>query len=282
MDSEYRITPELAERFRGHLVREERSAATIGKYLRDLAALTRFLGGTPVTKEGVVAWKENLVGRGYAVASINSMLVAVNSFFGFCQWQEFRVKLLRTQRRCFRDRDRELTKEEYRRLVQTARSRGDERLCLLLQAICSTGIRVSEHRFLTVEALRSGRAVIASKGKRRTIFMPPELCGALLRYCGRRGVASGPVFTTRTGRPMDRSQIWAKMKTLCQSARVDPHKVFPHNLRHLFAVTFYRLDKDIVRLADVLGHASIETSRIYTCTTGTEHIRALSRLQLLV
>ena len=208
------------------------------------------------------------------------MLAAVNNLLGFLGWHECRVKQLRVQRQSFRQSERELTREEYQRLLRAAQSGKNERLYYLMQVICSTGIRVSEHKFVTVEAIRAGQARVRNKGKERLIFIPKELQKPLLRYCKQHGITSGAVFVTKTGKPMDRSNIWSDMKRLCEAARVDSGKVFPHNLRHLFALTYYRLEKDVVHLADILGHSSVETTRIYTATSGDDQRRVLSRLRL--
>ncbi len=277
----HRLTSALLGEYRSHLIREERSRNTVEKYLRDARAFYAFLPeDKAVTKERVVDYKERLSGS-YQVSSANSMLVSVNALLAYLGWHECRVKAFRVQRRVFRDTSRELTKTEYQRLLEAARARGDERLCLVMQVICATGIRVSEHPFITVEAVRSGRAQVRNKGKDRVVFLPAELKKPLLDYCRRRGITSGPVFVTRGGAPMDRSNLWAAMKALCAQAGVDERKVFPHNLRHLFALTFYRLSKDVVRLADVLGHSSVETTRIYTAVTEREQRRQLSRLGLV-
>lgn len=267
--------------FEKHLRREEREAGTIEKYLRDVRALAAWLDGRAVDKGLAVAWKERLVAAGYAAATVNSMVVAANQFFRFQRWEGLRVKTMRLQRRMFRSRERELTKQEYVRLLETAQGLGRERLALLMEAMCATGIRVSEVRYITVEAARLGRAEIALKGKIRTILLPGKLCRKLRRYAREREIASGEIFRTRRGKGLSRRQIWAEMKALCEAAEVAPSKVFPHNLRHLFARTFYRVYKDVARLADLLGHSSIETTRIYLISTGAEHARQIERLGLI-
>ena len=264
-----------------YLRAEERSPGTVEKYLRDVRAFARWLGGRPVTKELAAGWKEHLLEQGYAPVTINAMLTALNRFFAFAGWDACRVKFLKIQRRLFRDDSRELTRPEYDRLLAAAREQGRERLALLLETICATGIRVSEVRYVTVETARTGRAEIALKGKIRTILLPGKLCRKLLKYARRQKIASGEIFLTRSGRGLSRKQIWAEMKSLCAKAGVAPTKVFPHNLRHLFARTFYRVCRDVARLADVLGHSSIETTRIYLISTGTEHAAALERLGLV-
>lgn len=262
------------------LRREEKSGATIEKYLRDVRAFQQYAAGRGLTKELVVAYKHELVGTGYAARSVNSMLASVNRFLGFLGRADCKVKGLRLQRQVYCAEDRELTREEYIRLVETA---GEEtQLRLLLQTICATGIRVSELRYFTVEAVRRGEVTIHCKGKTRTVLLPSKLRWQLLAFAAQGAIRAGTIFVTRGGKPLDRSNIWARMKKLCAKANVKPSKVFPHNLRKLFARTFYGLEKDIAKLADVLGHSSIETTRIYIMTTGTEHRRKIERLHLLI
>lgn len=272
-------TTDLAA-YAAHLKNEERSPATVEKYLRDTAAFARWLGGAIVTKERVSAWKAQLIASGYAPATINAMLSAVNSLLRFLGWEECRVKFLKVQRRAFRDDRRELSRSEYERLVATARAQGRERLALLMEAICSTGVRVSEVQYLTVEAAKIGQAEIRLKGKIRVVLLPRKLCRKLLKFAAKNKTASGEIFLTKSGKGLSRRQIWAEMKRLCQAAGVAPTKVFPHNLRHLFARTFYQVCRDVVKLADVLGHSSIDTTRIYLLSTGTEHIRVLEQMHL--
>ena len=267
--------------FEGYLRAEEREPGTIEKYLRDVRAFAAWLDGRALDKETAIAWKGHLIGMGYAPSTINSMLIAVNRFFRFQRWEDLRVKTMRIQRRIFRSRDRELTKEEYVRLIETARAQGKERLALLMETICATGIRVSEVRWITLEAARQGRAEISLKGKIRTILLPAKLCRKLLKYAKERKIASGEIFLTGSGKSLSRRQIWREMKQLCALAGVEESKVFPHNLRHLFATVFYRACRDIVKLADVLGHSSVNTTRIYLLTTGAEHARQLEKLGLV-
>ena len=270
------------EKFKQFLIDEERAAATIEKYRRDVQAFFIWLPEkTKVSKEMVLEYKRKLAVQ-YKLTSANSMLVALNRFFGFCGRRDLQVRLLKVQRVSFRERSREMSVEEYKRLVRAAREKKDERLSLLIQTLCSTGIRVSEHRCITVEALRSGSICIDGKGKERAVFLPKKLQKQLKYYCKERKITTGPVFITRSGKPLNRCNIWAEMKALCKNAGIEPQKVFPHNLRHLFALTYYRLEKDIVRLADILGHANIETTRIYTSTTEEECLRSLSRMKLLL
>ena len=275
---DYTITVEQLQAFRQRLVWEEKSPATIEKYLRDAAAFTAWLDGRAASKAAAGAWKAALLEAKLAPATINIKLAAVNRFLVFLGWPAFRVKPLRIQRRLFRDDSRELTRPEYLRLLETARTQGRERLALLLETICGTGIRVSEVRYVTVEAVYRGRAEISLKGKIRTILLPGKLCRKLLKYARKQKIASGEIFLTRNEKGISRRQIWAEMKALCDKAGVAPSKVFPHNLRHLFAKTFYRVCRDVARLADVLGHSSIETTRIYLISTGTEHAGPLARL----
>ena len=264
-----------------YLRTEERSSGTVEKYLRDVRAFAAWMGGVPVTKELAAGWKEHLHFQGYAPATINSMLAAINGLFHFLGWDGCRVKFLKVQRRLFRDAGRELTRPEYERLLAAARERGRERLALLMETICATGIRVSEVRYITVEAAQRGRAEISLKGKIRTILLPGKLCRKLLKYTRKHKTASGEIFLTKSGKSLSRRQIWAELKRLCRYAGVESSKVFPHNLRHLFATIFYRACKDIARLADVLGHSSIETTRTYLVTSGAEHARQLERLGLV-
>ena len=267
--------------FERHLRLEEREPGTIEKYLRDVRAFAAWLEEKPLDKEAAVAWKEHLLASGYAPSTINSMLIAVNRFFCFQHWEELRVKTVRVQRRIFRSREKELTKEEYVRLLEAAHTLGREQLALLMETICATGIRVSEVRYITVEAAQAGRAEITLKGKIRTILLPGKLRRKLLKYAKKQNTGSGEIFLTRTGKGISRRQIWAEMKAICKKAGVVPSKVFPHNLRHLFARTFYKVCRDVVQLADVLGHSSIETTRIYLASTGDEHVRRMDRLGLI-
>ena len=276
------ITNELLLAFSEYLQSNERAPGTIEKYLRDVSAFRIWLGNRSVTKELTAEWKERLLENNHAPVTVNSMLAAVNSFFRFAGWEDCQVKFLKLQRRLFRDAGRELSRAEYGRLVETAANLSRPRLALLMEAICGTGVRVSEVRYLTVEAVQAGRADISLKGKIRTILIPNKLCRKLLKYARKQKITSGEIFLTRSGKGMSRRQIWAEMKSLCERAGVEPSKVFPHNLRHVFAAAFYKSCKDIVRLADVLGHSSVETTRIYLLTTGVEHAQMLERLGLVL
>ena len=275
------ITQEQLQNFAEELRRQERCPGTIEKYLRDTQVFLAWLDGKAVERETAAEWKSALLESGLAPVTVNSMLAAVNKFFAVVGWQECRVKPLRIQRRLFRDACRELTQEEYFRLLHTAHVLGRERLELLLETICATGIRVSEVRSITVEAARCGRAEISMKGKIRTILLPEKLCRKLLKYARKQKTASGEIFLTRGGRGLSRRQIWAEMKAICGKAGVSPEKVFPHNLRHLFARTFYKVCRDVVKLADVLGHSSVETTRIYLISSGSEHAKTLNLLRLI-
>lgn len=275
------ISLEQIELYRAYLIGEERAELTIEKYIRDITAFFRHLNGREVTKESVIEYKALLV-KNYAPGSVNSMLSSLMSFFSFLGWNDLKVKSLKIQRRIFDSEEKELTKAEYQRLLQAAKAKQNERLYLLLQTVCSTGIRVSELKHITVEAVMHGKAEISCKGKRRTVFLPDKLCKMLKRYIRERKILSGPVFVTKNGKPLDRSNIWSDMKKLCATADVSEKKVFPHNLRHLFARTYYSLQKDVVRLADILGHSSVNTTRIYTMESGETHRTQLQKLGLLL
>ena len=271
----------ILKEFEEYLIQEEREKATIGKYLRDAECFLVWLGNRELSKKQVVLWKEELTEKQHSPITINGKLAAINKLLLSLGKPECRVKYLKIQRRLFRSTERDLTKEEYTRLVETAFSDGRERLALLMESICATGIRVSEVQYLTVETAEAGRAEISLKGKIRTILIPGKLCRKLLKYAKKQKIASGEIFLTRSGKAMSRHQIWAEMKALCAQAKVQASKVFPHNLRHLFARTFYRACRDVVRLAGVLGHSSIETTRIYLITTGIEYRKQMSRLGLI-
>lgn len=274
------ITTEHIDAYCLSLVADERAAGTVAKYRRDLTAFVRWLEGRAVTKESAAGWKAHLMNHGYAPRTINSMLAAINSFFRFAGWN-IKVKFLKIQRQLFREISRELSRQEYDRLLTAARSSGQERLALIMETLCATGIRVSELRYITVEAAKAGRATITLKGKIRTILLPAKLCRKLVKYAKKQKTASGEIFLTKSGRPITRRQVWYELKRLCKAAGVEPSKVFPHNLRHLFATTFYRASRDIVRLADMLGHSSIDTTRIYLMVSGAEQQRQLDRLGLV-
>lgn len=266
--------------FGNYLRCEEKSEATQEKYLRDVQTFCKYTSGSEVSKELVVDWKKHLVERGYAVRSINSMLASVNCLLEFLGLSNCKVKNIRMQRQTYCAEDKELTKAEYLRLLQV--SKKNEQLNLVIQTICGTGIRVSELQYFTVEAVRYGEVTVDCKNKTRTILVPGKLKKLLLNYAKRHSITTGAIFITRTGKKLNRSNIWAAMKKLCETAGVKASKVFPHNLRKLFARTFYGIEKDIAKLADILGHSSINTTRIYIMTTGTEHRRKIERLGLVV
>ncbi len=277
-----KLNDKMLAEFTTYLVERECSAATVAKYLHDVRQLKSYCGGRVKDKTALIAFKQHLQSQGYAASSVNSMLAAVNRFLDFAKVPMWKLRFLKVQRTVFSAKERELTRQDYEKLLMAARLEGDERLELLVQTIAATGIRVSEVRAVTVESLRKRQAVIHNKGKIRTILLPKKLCRDLEAYCGKRAIRQGPVFVTRSGRPLDRGNIWKMMKRLALRARVEPGKVFPHNLRHLFARTFYKAYKDIARLADILGHASIDTTRIYTTRTSIEQQRQIERLPLLV
>ena len=275
-----KITKELINKFRQYLIEEEKATATVEKYIRDINVFAAWLGEKTLDKETVLTYKESLT-KNYAPASVNSVLSSLNSFFAFNEWYNLRVKNLKIQRQIFANKDNELTKDEYKRLLTAAKGKGNEQLYFLMQTICSTGIRVSELCYITVESLKAQKAQINLKGKMRVVILPKDLCRMLLQYSKGQKITSGSVFVTKSGKPLDRSNIWKMMKALCERAGVARAKVFPHNLRHLFARTFYSIQKDIVRLADILDHSSVDTTRIYTMETGETHRRQIQKLGLL-
>ena len=275
-----KITNEFISNFKTYLTLEEKSENTIEKYIRDVTFFMIWLSGREVTKILALEYKKKLCEK-YAPSSVNAAISSLNSFFAFIGWHDIRIKALKIQRQIFSNKDKELTKAEYERLLTAAKSKESDRLHLLMQTICSTGIRVSELKFITCEAVKKGQAVINCKGKMRTIFLPKELCKMLKKYIKEQGIKDGSVFVSRNGKPLDRSYIWKMLKNLCEAAGVSKDKVFPHNFRHLFARTYYSLQKDIVRLADILGHSSIETTRIYTIETGDICRKQIQKLGLL-
>ena len=276
----YSITSRQINAFRCALENEERSELTVKKYLRDVRKFQVFIDGAYFDKQSVIEYKQELEQR-FKVSSANSMLAALNRMFEFCGWSELRVRAIKVQKSLYSEPERELSRDEYSRLLQAARQSNNERLGLVMQAICSTGIRVSELRYFTVESLKRGKTEVVGKGKRRMVFFTRQLSKRLLAYAKQEDIASGPIFLSSRGNPLNRHSIWADMKSLCNDAGVAPQKVFPHNLRHLFARTFYALEKDLLRLADILGHSSVNTTRIYTAECGATHIRLLERLPLL-
>ena len=275
------LTQAIISDFKEHMILEERSAATVEKYIRDVRTFAFYLSGAEITKESVIEYKKHLQ-ESYAVRSVNSMLASINSLFAFLGWQELKVKSIKLQQQIYCPEEKELTREEYTRLCRVAEKKHNERLNLILQTICATGIRVSELQYITVEAVRRGEATVTLKGKTRSVFIVKELQKKLLRYAAEQGIKDGMIFITRTGKPISRTNIWREMKALCNEAGVNPQKVFPHNLRHLFARVFYRIEKDIAKLADMLGHSSINTTRIYIISTGTENRRRMENMRLII
>ncbi len=276
-----KITNELIKKFKGHLIDEEKSPSTLDKYVRDIAVFMEWCKETELSKSVVLEYKKDIVEK-YAPASVNSILSSLNSFFAYNEWYDLKVKALKIQRQIFSSKDKELTKAEYERLLVAAKQKKNQRLYYLMQTICATGIRVSELKAITVSAVKSGQATINCKGKMRIVILPKQLCKMLKDYIRENNIKSGSVFVSKNGKPLDRSNIWSDMKKLCEIAGVSKDKVFPHNLRHLFARTYYSLQKDVVRLADILGHSSVNTTRIYTMETGEIHRKQLQRLGLLI
>ncbi len=276
-----KITDKSIEAFKRYLQEEERATATIEKYIRDITAFCKWLGGRGIDKRAVLDYKEFLIEK-YAPASVNSILSSLNSFFAFAEWHDCHVRTLKIQKQIFVKSEKELTKAEYEKLLGAARKKGDGRLYYLMQTLCNTGIRISELKYIDADAVRSGKAVIRCKGKMRVVILIAPLCKMLKEYMKEQGIVSGGVFQTKSGKPLDRSNIWRMLKALCESAGVPKDKVFPHNFRHLFARTFYSLQKDVVRLADILGHSSINTTRVYTMESGAEHRKQMQKLGLLL
>ena len=275
------LTADIICQFKEHLILEERSENTIEKYMRDIKAFILFLSGKVLSKETVIEYKKHLQ-ENYAVRSVNSMLASINSLFDFLGWIDLKVKSIKLQQQIYCPEEKELTRAEYERLCRTAERNHNQRLNLILQTICGTGIRVSELQFITIEAVKNGEAVVSLKGKTRSVFIVKQLKQKLLCYAAEQGIKTGCIFVTRTGKPISRTNIWRDMKALCEEANVNPNKVFPHNLRHLFARVFYGIEKDIAKLADILGHSSINTTRIYIISTGTEHRRRMENMRLII
>ncbi len=275
------ITERLITGFEEYLRNDEKSEATIEKYVRDIRGFIEYIGDGDIDKKNVMSYKMKL-GEEYAVTSANSMLAALNGFFKFAGWYDCCVKRFKVQQQTFWPEEKELTRKEYFRLINAAKLNGNKRLDMILQTIGSTGIRVSELKFITVEAVQKGEAVVSCKGRTRTVFIVTKLRKKLMQYIKSKGLEGGPVFVSRNGKPMSRTNIWREMKQLCESAGVIPGKVFPHNLRHLFARVFYEVEKDIAKLADILGHASINTTRLYVVTTGKEHRKRMESMKLIL
>ncbi len=275
-----KITNERIIKFKNYLIEEERAEATVEKYIRDVMAFMEWLCGKEVTKAIVIEYKHFIMEQ-YAPRSVNSMLSSINSFFQHNEWHDCIVKTLKIQKQIFADRDKELTREEYERLLVAAEKKSNRRLYMLMQTICATGIRISELKYVTVSSVQSKQALINCKGKMRVVILPKKLCKMLKTYIKENNIKSGPVFVSKNGKSLDRSNVWKMLKALCESAGVSKDKVFPHNFRHLFARTFYSLQKDIVRLADILGHSSVNTTRIYTMETCEIHRDLIQKLGLL-
>ncbi len=275
-----KLTQQQLNEFQQYLIKEEKSTATVEKYLRDVRAFFIYAGNCKIQKETIISYKKHLQEKGYAVRSINSMLASINSLLDFLNWPDCKVKTIRLQKQTYCEEEKQLTKQDYMLLLRAAQKK--PQLQLVMQTICGTGIRVSELRYFTVEAVTRGEVSINCKGKMRTILIPRQLKQLLLDFVKQRKIRSGVIFKGRNGKPLNRSCIWAQMKDLCKRAGVKPSKVFPHNLRKLFARTFYGIEKDIAKLADILGHSSIDTTRIYIMTTGTEHRRKIERLGLII
>ena len=273
---------EMVKEYERHLWLAERSSGTIQKYLHNIEQFRRYLPREKtVTKETVIAYKKSIAEK-YAISTANAALVALNGLFSFLGWRDCRVKPFKQQRCIFRDKERELSEKEYLSLLKAAKQKGNQRLFYIMETLCNTGIRISELQFITAEAVWTGTAVVKCKGKHRKVLLPQRLRKELQRYCKKNRIASGAVFITKTGKPISRTNVWGEMKRLCKAACVDAKKVFPHNFRHLFAVSFYHLEKDIAKLADLLGHASIETTRIYVMETAESHIRQIERMRLCI
>lgn len=275
-----KITTEAINDYKNYLFNEEKGEITIEKYIRDINAFNAWINCGELSKSKVLEYKSKLVEE-YAPATVNSVLSSLNGFFKYNEWYELQVKSLKIQRRMFCKTEKELSKDEYDRLLKAALDKKNDRLYLIMQTICSMGLRVSELRFITAESIRKGEAVVKLKGKIRTVFIPPELAKMLRVYMREKSISTGSIFVTKTGKPIDRHTIWKCMKELCEMAGVSKEKVFPHNLRHLFARTYYSLQKDIVRLADILGHSSVNTTRIYTIENGDVHRKQMEKLGLV-
>jgi len=275
-----KITNELIQKFKAYLIDEEKSSSTLDKYIRDITVFMEWCKESELNKSVVLEYKQDIVEK-YAPASVNSILSSLNSFFAYNEWYDLKLKALKIQRQIFASKDKELTKAEYERLLVAAKQKKNQRLYYLMQTICATGIRVSELKAITVSAIKSGQATINCKGKMRIVILPKQLCKMLKDYIKENNIKSGSVFVSKNGKPLDRSNIWSDMKKICEAAGVSKDKVFPHNLRHLFARTYYSIQKDVVRLADILGHSNVNTTRIYTMETGEIHRQQMQKLGLL-
>ncbi len=275
------ITNQTISLFKNHLIENEKAKATVEKYMRDLRLFIEYAVDKPLDKTLLLEYKASLE-QTYAIRSANSILAALNAYLHFMGWYDLCVKQFKIQKDAYCSEEKELTKAEYTALVRTAEQKKNERLSLVVQTICGTGIRVSELQSITIEAVQRGEAVVSCKGKTRKIFIVKALQKKLLRYAIKQGITKGVLFVTKNGKPLNRSNIWREMKSLCEQAGISPQKVFPHNLRHLFARTFYGIEKDIAKLADILGHSNINTTRIYIITTGAEHQRRMENMRLII
>ena len=272
----------IINEFKEYLIDNDKSAYTVEKYIRDVMKFKDFAGDCEKVKETAGEYKNYLVRKGYSVRSINSMLSSVNALFEYLDRNDLKIKTIKMQRSVYCPEDKELTRAEYQRLCSAAKMKKNNRLELIIETVCSTGIRIGELKYITVESAKRGESVVTLKGKTRYVFIPKELKRKLLRYSKEQGIKEGMIFVTRTGKAVTRTNIWRDMKNLCKDAGVKPEKVFPHNLRHLFARTFYNIDKDIAKLADILGHSSIDTTRIYIISTGAEHRRLIEKMKLIL
>ena len=277
-----KLTNDIIISFKEYLIDNDKSVYTIDKYIRDVMKFKEYACDCEIVKETAGEYKNYLVRGGYSVRSINSMLSSVNALFEFLDRHDLKVKTIKMQRSVYCPEDKELTRTEYQRLCTAAKMKKNNRLELIIETVCSTGIRIGELKYITVESAKMGEAVVTLKGKTRFVFIPKELKRKLLRYASEQKIKSGMIFITRTGKAVDRTNVWRDMKNLCKDAGVKPEKVFPHNLRHLFARTFYNIDKDIAKLADILGHSSIDTTRIYIISTGAEHRRLIEKMKLIL
>ncbi len=277
-----KLTDSIINAFKEYLIDNDKSVYTVEKYIRDVVKFKEFAGDNEIVKETAGEYKNYLVRNGYSVRSINSMLSSVNALFEFLNRHDLKVKTIKMHRSVYCPEDKELTRAEYQRLCTAAKMKKNNRLELIIETVCSTGIRIGELKCITVESAKRGEAVVTLKGKTRYVFIPKELKRKLLRYASEQGIKEGMIFVTRTGKAVNRTNVWRDMKNLCRDAGVKPEKVFPHNLRHLFARTFYNIDKDIAKLADILGHSSIDTTRIYIISTGAEHRRLIEKMKLIL
>lgn len=276
------ITTETVNEFKNYLIQNDKSIYTVDKYIRDVLKFNAFVGEKDITRELTAEYKNFLISEGYCITSVNSMLSSINAFFDFSDRNDLKIKTVKMQRSVYCPEDKELTRAEYQRLCTAAKMKNNSRLELIIETVCSTGIRIGELKYITVDSIKRGEAVVTLKGKTRCVFIPNKLKNKLLRYASREKIKSGMIFITRTGNAVDRTNVWRDMKKLCRDANVNAEKVFPHNLRHLFARTFYNIDKDIAKLADVLGHSSIDTTRIYIISTGAEHRKLIDKMRLIL